>query len=79
MNYQELHLRKHPDLYTVHRPHHGVLMLDPYKPQILPHSRFNTPQIPTGSSHNIYHLFFHYNKNPHFLPIHIPPKFLQMG
>lgn len=50
LNYEELDLRKQPELYTVGRGEQGVLMVEPYKSEILPHWWFKTPEIATESS-----------------------------
>lgn len=66
LNYEELDLRKHPELYTVGRGEQGVLMVEPYKSEILPYWRFKTPEIATESSEKIYELFLEYKKKEGF-------------
>ncbi|MDT9721830.1 DUF4385 domain-containing protein [Paenibacillus sp. ClWae2A] len=79
LNYGELDLRKHPELYTVGRGEQGVLMVEPYKGEILPHWRFKTPEIATESSEKIYELFLEYKKKGDFVGMDMARKFLQMG
>lgn len=79
LNYDELDLRKHPELYTVGRGEQGVLMVEPYKGEILPHWRFKTPEIATESSEKIYELFLEYKKKGDFVGMDMARKFLQMG
>ena len=40
LNYAELDLRQQPELYRVGRGEQGVLLVEPYKSEILPHWRF---------------------------------------
>ena len=79
LNYEEFDLRKHPELYTVGRGEQGVLMVEPYKGEILPHWRFKTPEIATESSEKIYELFLEYKKKGDFVGMDMARKFLQMG
>ncbi|PZT54619.1 DUF4385 domain-containing protein [Paenibacillus silvae] len=79
LNYEELDLRKHPQLYTVGRGEQGVLMVEPYKSEILPYWRFKTPEIAKESSKKIYELFLTYKKNNDFVGMDMARKFLQMG
>ncbi|MCG7378193.1 DUF4385 domain-containing protein [Paenibacillus sp. ACRSA] len=79
LNYKELDLRKQPELYTVGRGEQGVLMVEPYKSEILPHWRFKTPEIATESSQKIYDLFLEYKEQGDFVGMDMARKFLQMG
>ncbi|WP_338541092.1 DUF4385 domain-containing protein [Paenibacillus tundrae] len=79
LNYKELDLRKQPELYTVGRGEQGVLMVEPYKSEILPHWRFKTPEIATESSQKIYALFLEYKEQGDFVGMDMARKFLQMG
>lgn len=42
--------RKHPEKYRVGRGEQGVLVVEPYKSEIVQHWRFKTPEIATTSS-----------------------------
>ncbi|NEU60989.1 DUF4385 domain-containing protein [Paenibacillus sp. ALJ109b] len=79
LNYEELDLRKQPELYTVGRGEQGVLMVEPYKSEILPHWRFKTPEIAKESSQKIYELFLEYKQKDDFIGMDMARKFLQMG
>ncbi|WP_408893250.1 DUF4385 domain-containing protein [Paenibacillus taichungensis] len=79
LNYEELDLRKQPELYTIGRGEQGVLMVEPYKSEILPHWRFKTPEIAKESSQKIYELFLEYKKRDDFVGMDMARKFLQMG
>ena len=60
LDYKNLDLRAHPELYRVGRGEQGVLLVEPYKSEILPHWRFATPDIATESSETIYQMFLDY-------------------
>ena len=45
--------RQHPELYQVGRGEQGVLLVEPYKSEILPHWRFRTPAIARESAEKI--------------------------
>jgi hypothetical protein len=57
----------------------GVLLVEPYKSEILPHWKFKTPAIAQKSSKKIYQLFLEYKKKGDFIGMDMARKFLQMG
>lgn len=71
--------RKHPELYRVGRGEQGVLLVEPYKSEILPHWRFRTPQIAQESAETIWNLFVQYRDVEDFVGMDMARKFLQMG
>ncbi|MEK5057192.1 DUF4385 domain-containing protein [Paenibacillus shunpengii] len=79
LKYDELDLRQHPELYTIGRGEQGVLLVEPYKSEILPHWRFKTPEIAKESSKKIYDMFLQYKKQDDFVGMDMARKFLQMG
>ncbi len=79
LDYQNLDLRKQPELYRVGKGEQGVLLVEPYKSEILPHWRFKTPEIALESSAKIYDLFLEYKKRKDFVGMDMARKFLQMG
>lgn len=79
LDYKNLDLRKNPELYTVGKGEQGVLSVEPYKSEILPHWRFKTPEIAAESSAKIYELFLNYKKQKDFVGMDMARKFLQMG
>ncbi|TDQ42218.1 DUF4385 domain-containing protein [Aureibacillus halotolerans] len=79
LDYEYLDLRKQPELYTVGRGEQGVLMIQPYKKEILPHWRFKTPDIAKQSSKAIYEMFLAYKQDNDFVGMDMARKFLQMG
>ena len=60
LDYKNLDLRAHPELYRVGRGEQGVLLVEPYKSEILPHWRFATPDMAKESSETIYQMFLDY-------------------
>ncbi|CAM3568367.1 cytoplasmic protein [Rouxiella silvae] len=82
-NYQQdfthINFRQHPELYQVGRGEQGVLMVEPYKSEILPHWRFKTPKIAKTSALAIMALFENYRQNDDFVGMDMARKFIQMG
>jgi hypothetical protein len=79
LDYTMIDLRRRPDLYRVGRGEQGVLLVRPYKQEILPHWRFRTPQVATASAAAILKLFSSYKKRGDFVGMDMARKFLQMG
>ena len=79
LDYKNLDLRKNPELYRVGKGEQGVLLVEPYKSEILPHWRFKNPEIAKESSEKIYELFLEYKKQEDFVGMDMARKFLQMG
>ncbi len=78
-NYRQLNLRKCPELYRVGKGEQGVLLVEPYKSEILLHWRFKNPEIATTSAKAIYALFRNYVKVSDFVGMDMSRKFRQMG
>jgi len=68
-----------PELYCVGKGEQGVLLVEPYKSEILPHWRFRTPDIARQSAREIYTLFLEYKEQGDFVGMDMARKFLQMG
>ncbi|WP_234734635.1 DUF4385 domain-containing protein [Tellurirhabdus bombi] len=79
LDYRSLDLREQPELYRVGKGEQGVLLVQPYKSEILPHWRFKTPEIARESSEKIYQLFLDYKAADDFIGMDMARKFLQMG
>lgn len=79
LDYKNLDLRKQPDLYRTGIGEQGVLLVEPYKSEILPHWRFKTPAAAKESAAKIYALFLAYKKQHDFVGMDMARKFLQMG
>jgi hypothetical protein len=78
-DYKNLDLRAHPELYSVGVGEQGVLLVEPYKSEILPHWRFATPEAARESSSAITKLFDAYKAAGDFVGMDMARKFLQMG
>lgn len=79
LNFDTLDFRKHPELYRVGRGEQGVLLVEPYKSEILPHWRFATPEMAHDSSEAIYAMFLDYLTQGDFVGADMARKFIQMG
>ena len=79
LDFDNIDFRKQPELYRVGRGEQGVLMVEPYKSESLPHWRFKTPDIAKESSDKIYQMFLDYQKTDDFVGMDMARKFLQMG
>lgn len=79
LDYKHLDLRKDFYLYRVGKGEQGVLLVQPYKDEILPYWRFRTPELAYDSAKKIINLFLKYKKNEDFIGMDMARKFLQMG
>ena len=79
LNFNLLNLKEDPYLYRVGKGEQGVLLVEPYKSEILPYWRFKTPEIARESSRKIFKLFLQYKKEKDFIGMDMTRKFLQMG
>ena len=79
LDFKTLDFRQHPELYTIGRGEQGVLMVEPYKSEILPYWKFKTPEIALESAQKIYELFLSYRAQEDFVGMDMARKFLQMG
>ncbi|HVG14310.1 MAG TPA: DUF4385 domain-containing protein [Chitinophagaceae bacterium] len=77
--YKSLDLRANPELYKTGKGEQGVLLVEPYKSEILPHWKFKTPEDARSSSQRIYELFLQYKREDDFVGMDMARKFLQMG
>jgi hypothetical protein len=79
LDFEKIDYRKNPELYRVGRGEQGVLLLEPYKSEILQHWRFKNPEIAEESSDKIYQMFLDYKEKEDFVGMDMARKFLQMG
>lgn len=79
IDFDDTDFRKEPEKYRVGRGEQGVLLVEPYKSEILPHWRFKTPEIAKESSEKIYQMFLNYKKDGDIVGMDMARKFLQMG
>ncbi len=77
LDYKNLDLRKQPELYRVGKGEQGVLLVEPYKSEIVQHWRFKTPDIARESSEKIYQMFLEYKRQKDFVGMDMARKFLQ--
>ena len=79
LDYKQLDLRAHPELYRVGIGEQGVLLVEPYKSELLPHWRFATPDAARESSEALWAMFEAYGRQSDFVGMDMARKFLQMG
>jgi hypothetical protein len=79
LDFAKIDFRKHPERYRVGKGEQGVLLVEPYKSEILPHWRFKTVAEAKRSSAKIHKLFLAYLKADDFPGADMARKFLQMG
>jgi hypothetical protein len=79
LDFQNTDFREQPHLYRVGKGEQGVLMVELYKSEILPHWRFRTEEVARESSKKIYELFLRYKQEDDFVGMDMARKFLQMG
>lgn len=79
LDFDNINFRKQPELYRVGRGEQGVLLVEPYKSEILQHWRFKTPDIAKESSDKIYQMYLDYKENNDFVGMDMARKYLQMG
>ena len=79
LDFKNIDFREHPELYRVGKGEQGVLLVEPYKSEILPYWRFKTPEIARESSEKIYQMFLEYLERDDFVGADMARKFLQMG
>jgi hypothetical protein len=79
LDFAGIDFRKHPELYRIGKGEQGVLLVEPYKSEILPHWKFKTPQLARRSASQIYKMFLAYKATGDFVGMDMARKFLQMG
>lgn len=79
LDFKSIDFRQHPELYRIGKGEQGVLLVEPYKSEILPHWRFKSVAEAKKSSAKIYKMFLAYLKAEDFPGADMARKFLQMG
>lgn len=79
LDFATIDFRERPDLYRIGKGEQGVLLVQPYKGEILPHWRFKTPAEAKKSAAKIFQMFRAYLKANDFPGADMARKFLQMG
>lgn len=77
--FDEIDFRERPDLYRIGRGEQGVLLVEPYKSELLPHWRFRTPEIARESAAELTGIFHTYKAAGDFVGMDMVRKYLQMG
>lgn len=78
-DFSTINFRQQPECYQVGRGEQGVLMVEPYKSEILPHWRFKTVDLAQASAEKILQLFEQYRAADDFVGMDMARKFIQMG
>ena len=78
-DFKSIDFRKCPELYRIGKGEQGVLLVEPYKGEILPHWRFKTVAEAEASASAIYGMFEGYLSVGDFPGADMARKFLQMG
>jgi hypothetical protein len=79
LDFASIDFRKRPELYRIGKGEQGVLLVEPYKSEILPNWRFKTPAEARRSSAAIYKQFLAYLREGDFVGADMARKILQMG
>lgn len=79
LDFSSIDFREQPELYRIGKGEQGVLLVEPYKSEILPHWRFKTETVAEQSSTVIYQMFLDYLEAGDFVGADMARKFLQMG
>jgi len=79
LDFKLIDFRCRPELYRIGKGEQGVLLVEPYKSEILPHWRFKNPEVARASAAKIYELYLRYRDEDDFAGMDMARKFLQMG
>lgn len=79
LDFEKINFRKRPELYRIGRGEQGVLLVQPYKSEILPFWQFADAEKATESSEKIFQIFLDYLAQDDFVGADMARKFLQMG
>lgn len=79
LDFKQIDFRQQPELYKIGVGEQGVLLVEPYKSEILPYWKFKTKEIAQVSAQKIFTLFENYLQQNDFVGADMARKFLQMG
>lgn len=79
IDYSKIDFRATPQLYRTGVGEQGVLLVEPYKSELLPLWKFKTPILARRSAAAIYSRFVAFAKANDFVGMDMARKFLQMG
>lgn len=77
--YKDIDFRKNPECYRIARGEQGVLVVEPYKSELLPLWRFKTVGMAEVSSKALFKKFEDYKTKNDFVGMDMARKFIQMG
>ena len=77
--YRTTDFRVSPQIYRVGVGEQGVLLVQPYKGELLPLWRFRTPEVARASSAALLEKFYAYRDLDDFVGMDMARKYLQMG
>ena len=79
LDFENTDFRERPHLYRVGKGEQGVLSVEPYKSEILPHWRFRTEEVARESAEKILAMFYEYRERDDVVGMDMARKFLQIG
>ena len=79
LNFKRIDFREHPELYRVGRGEQGVLLVEPYKSELLPLWKFRAPADASRSAIALTRAFRAYLAGGDFVGMDMARKFIQMG
>ncbi|TDB67384.1 DUF4385 domain-containing protein [Arundinibacter roseus] len=79
LDFKKTDFRKNPELYRIGVGEQGVLLVEPYKSELLPHWKFRTEELARISAQTIFGLFEKYLLENDFIGADMARKYLQMG
>lgn len=79
LDFKTTNFRTQPALYKIGVGEQGVLLVEPYKSEILPFWKFKNEELANISAQKIFDLFENYLLNNDFIGADMARKFLQMG
>lgn len=79
LDYDVIDFRKQPSLYRMGKGEQGVLLVQPYKSELLPLWRFKTPELAKQSAQALSQKFLDYKSKNDFVGMDMARKFVQMG
>ncbi|KAK9841163.1 hypothetical protein WJX74_001278 [Apatococcus lobatus] len=79
LDFKTVNFREQPELYQVGKGEQGVLSVEPYKSELLPHWKFKDPETASASSETLFNKFKEYKSANDFVGMDMARKFLQMG
>lgn len=79
LDFARVDFRAHPGLYEVGRGEQGVLLVEPYKSELLPLWAFRTPEVAAESAGALFGQYLQYRDAGDFVGMDMARKFVQMG